>query len=156
MAEEKKKGKNDLPTTKKDDNILELIRLIDSNKNKLFKWYDAFYGLGSFLFVIVILYVFTEPILLSNTASPIENAVLILSLIAVVAALFSLALPTVKEDIVSANFRRLKSKVKNEEEPLLKSLIELKVKNLKFDLEQIYNMHKKMFTKEKLLEKLYE
>jgi len=39
---------------------------------------------------------------------------------------------------------------------LLKALIKIKAKNPEFDLEQIYNMNKPMFTKEKLLEKLFE
>ena len=154
--EENKKSKNDLPTTKEDADILGLIRLIDSNKNRLFKWYDAFYGLGSLLLIVALLYVFIEPILVLSATSLIDRAVLILSLVAVVTALFSMALPSVKGNIIAKNFKRLELCVEAEKKPLLKSLIKIKTKHPKFDLEQIYNMHKEMFTKEKLLEKLYE
>jgi hypothetical protein len=39
---------------------------------------------------------------------------------------------------------------------LLKALIKIKAKNPEFDLQQIYNMNPSMFTKERLLERLYE
>jgi hypothetical protein len=57
-----------------------------------------------------------------------------------------------KENIIRINFEN----VKKNEKPLLKALIKIKAKNPEFDLEQIYNMNKPMFTKEKLLEKLFE
>jgi hypothetical protein len=130
--------------------------LIDGNKKRLFKWYDAFYGLDALLISVALLYIFVEPILILNTTSLIDKAVLILSLVAVVTALFSMAIPSVRANIVAKNFKRLEESVETEKKPLLKSLIKLKVKNLKFELEPIYEMHKDMFTKEKLLERLYE
>jgi len=45
-----------------EEEILELIRLIDGNKSKLFRPYDLFYGWSSLFFVIVVLYIFIEPI----------------------------------------------------------------------------------------------
>jgi hypothetical protein len=57
-----------------------------------------------------------------------------------------------KENIIRINFEN----VKKNEKPLLKALIKIKAKNPEFDLEQTYNMNKPMFTKEKLLEKLFE
>jgi hypothetical protein len=154
--EENKKNKNDVPTTKNDVDILELIRLIDSNKDRLFKPYDVFYGSSIIFFLIAILYIAIEPILVLNTTSLVDKAVLVLSLVAVVSALFSLITPFVKENIIAKNFKRLELCVVTEKKPLLKSLIRMKAKNTKFDLEQIYNMNKEMFTKEKLFEKLYE
>lgn len=73
------------------------------------------------------------------------------TLIAVVAALFSMVLPSVEQNIVAKNFKRLELSVENKNKPFLKSLIKMKAKNTKFDLEQIYNMNRGMFTKEKLL-----
>ena len=150
------KNKNDVPTTKNDVDILELIRLIDSNKDRLFKPLDIFYGSSIIFFLIAILYVAIEPVLILNTTSLVDKAVLVLSLVAVVSALFSLITPLVKENIIAKNFKKLESCVVTEKKPLLKSLIRMKAKNTKFDLEQIYNMNKEMFTKKKLLEKLYE
>lgn len=154
--EENKKNKNDLPTTKNDVDILELIRLIDSNKDRLFKSYDVFYGSSIIFFLIAVLYIVIEPVLVLSTTSLVDKAVLILSLIAVVTALFSLITPFVRENIIAKNFKRLELCVVKEKRPLLKSLIRMKAKNTKIDLEQIYNMNKEMFTKKKLLEKLYE
>jgi hypothetical protein len=139
-----------------EDKILELTRLIDSNKGKLFRPYDFFYGTSSFLLPIAMLYIVIEPIMIFSIPSVSDKVVIALSLIAVVLALTSIIIPFGKENIVEKNFQRMEKNVKENETPLLKALIRIKAKNPEFDLEQIYNMHKDMFTKEKLLEKLYE
>jgi len=41
-----------------------------------------------------------------------------------------------------------KNPVEENEKPMLKALIKIKAENREFNLEQIYNMHKDMFTKE--------
>ena len=67
-----------------------------------------------------------------------------------------MALPTVKESLVVKNFKRLELCIEPEKKPLLKALLKMKGKNTKFDLEQIYKIHNEIFTKESLIETLYE
>lgn len=129
--------------------------MIASNKDRLFRKFDVFYGSSSIFFILGLIYIFIEPVLVVNTTSLVDKAVLVLSLVAVVTALFSLIVPFVKDNIIAKNFKRLELCVEKEEKPLLKSLIKMKAEN-SFDLEQIYNMNREMFTKEKLLERLYE
>jgi uncharacterized protein YacL len=140
-----------------EEKILDLIRLIDSNKNKLFRPYDFLYGLSSFFLIIAILYIATEPIMIFSTSSASDKIIIALSLVAVVLALTSIIIPFSKENIIERNFQRMEKNIKeNDKKPLLKALIRIKAKELEFDLEQIYHMHKDMFTKEKLLEQLYD
>jgi hypothetical protein len=136
--------------------ILELIRLVDNQKGKLFRPTDFIYRWSSFLFILVVLYAFVEPILVFYTPSPTDKAILVLSLFAVITALLSIIIPFAKETIVLKSFKRLEMCVEENKKPLLKALIKIKSKNTEFSLEQIYNMNKDMFTIEKLMEKLYD
>jgi uncharacterized protein YajQ (UPF0234 family) len=84
-------------------------------------------------------------------------------LTSVVLASFSILAKFAEETVVEANFKRMVKlcsdegkKLEENEKPLLKALIKTKVKHREFDLEQIYNMNPSMFTREKLLEILYE
>ena len=79
--------------------------------------------------MLALLYLFIEPILVLSIITLVDRVVLVLSLIAVVIALFTMALPAVKENIVSKNLKRLESFVESEKKPLLKSLIKIKAKN---------------------------
>ncbi len=140
------------------DEILELIQLIDRYKRHLFKWYDVFSGMIPILFAILVSYIVVEPLLMFGAMSDIERISGALALIAVVIALFSLMVQFIKENIVRVNFKRILKLICVEEDkkPLLKALIKIKIKNHEFDLKQIYGMNPSMFTREKLLEKLYE
>jgi len=141
---------------KTEDEILKLIRLVDRNKNRTFKPSDAFHGqrvmVGELLFAfIVILAVVTF-----SSESLVSRLAIGLTFLAFIVGFFSLFIRFMEENVVDANFERLEKDVKKDEKPLLKALIKIKAKNLEFDLEQIYNQNKSMFTKEKLLERLYE
>ena len=140
------------------DEILELIQLIDRYKCHLFKWYDVFLGMIPILFAILVSYIVIEPLLIFGAMSDTERILGGLALIAVVIALFTLVIPFIKEDVVRVNFKRILklSCVEEDKKPLLKALIKIKAKNHEFDLKQIYNMNSSMFTKERLLESLYE
>lgn len=140
------------------DEILELIRLIDRYKCKLFKWYDIFLGMIPILFAILVSYVIIEPLLIFGAITDIDRILGALAFIAVVIALFSLMAQFIKEDVVRVNFKRILklSCVEEDKKPLLKALIKIKAKNPEFDLEQIYNLNADIFTPEKLMEKLYE
>jgi len=140
------------------DEILELIQLIDRYKCHLFKWYDVFLGMIPILFAILVSYIVIEPLLIFGAMSDIERISGALAFIAVVIALFSLMAHFIKEDIVRVNFKRILklSCVEEDKKPLLKALIKIKAENHEFDLKQIYSMNPSMFTREKLLERLYE
>jgi hypothetical protein len=73
-------------------------------------------------------------------------------------AFFSIVIQTGKENEIEKRYERAitSRKFKDKEKPIIKALIKIRSTNEEFNLEQIYNMHSKMFTKEKLLEKLYE
>jgi hypothetical protein len=145
------------------DEILELIRLIERHKCKLFKWYDVFSGSAPIVISIIVLYAFVEPLLVFGGASDTDKLILALSLIAVVIALFSLLSSFVEGSIIRANYKRILklnrdegNKLEEDRKPLLKALVTIKAKNHEFDLKQIYSMNPSMFTREKLLERLYE
>lgn len=65
--------------------------------------------------------------------------------------------PLSKESVLKLCYERLETchGVENPQKPLLKALIKMRLENPEFDLEQIYNMSPSMFSKEKLLNKLY-
>ena len=139
------------------DEILELIRLIDRNKSILFRTFDVFRGEWAITFsTTIVLLGLIEVFLLLGNASNTEKITIALALIAVIFAFFSLFVQFGEENIVQVNYKRLEECVRENEKPIFKALLKIKVKSPKFDLEQIYKMNKSMFTKGKLLEKLYE
>jgi hypothetical protein len=142
-----------------ENKILELIRKIDSRKSDLFKfrdvfgpsWFSVFYCIG-------VLYAFVMPIVIFATTSLVDKVVIALALVAVIVSIFSILAEFAEESIVIVNFKRMvkKNSVEENKKPLLKALIKMKAQNREFNLEQIYNMNKDIFTEEKLLEKLYK
>jgi hypothetical protein len=150
---------------KTDDNvILELIRLVDCHKRVLFKNFDVFtggWGITLISLIAILLFVFGFLIIggvILNVLPIIDEIVVALSLLAVFFAFFSLLAQIGEINMNESRFKRaLKLRqFKEDEKSILKALIKMRSKNPEFNLEQIYNMHKEMFTKEKLLEKLYE
>lgn len=138
------------------DIILELVRLIDRNKNRTFRPLDAFHSLNivfvALSYVLILVWFFVT---FSSESLGIKLSIS-LSFLALTVGIFSLFAPSMEENVVDVNFKRLEKCVEKDEKPLLKALIQIKVKNKEFDLEQICNMNGDMFTKEKLLETLYE
>ncbi|MGB8779783.1 MAG: hypothetical protein WCD81_03940 [Candidatus Bathyarchaeia archaeon] len=138
------------------DEILKLIRLVDNQKDKLFRARDLIYSWSFIFLAIFVLYLFVEPILLFSTPSSTDKAILTLSFVTVIVAILALIVPFSKETIILKSFKRLEMCVEEDKKPLLKALIKIKSKNNEFCLEQIYNMDKGMFTKEELIKRLYE
>lgn len=94
---------------------------------------------------------------------PADYLTLGLTFFAVLIATLSLMVQFGKTTIIEVNFKRTAKlrcdkgkKLEENERPLLKALIKIKAENREFNLEQIYNINKPMFKKEKLLERLYE
>jgi len=146
-----------LSEKEKEDEILKLIRFVDRNKSNMFKWFDVFrgeiiYPLMALLYFFGIVWFF----LTFSTADVVYKIIIASSFLSFMVGFFSLFARFFEENVLMVNFKRFEKCVKENEKPLLKALIKIKVKNREFDLEQIYNMNKSMFIKEKLLERLYE
>jgi hypothetical protein len=154
------------------DKILELIRWIDSHESKLFRPYDFFSGWGRTLALLFVLLFIIAEFMNFVTASATERISISLASVAVFMAFISIVIQTGESNRVEGRFERVLDLRKKEvelsgkdsklrdfnedEKPLLKALIKIKSENEEFDLERIYNMNSSMFTKEKLLERLYE
>lgn len=157
ISHEKKQDQKEETEESYDEMIIRLIRLVGSNKSKLFRSLDFLRGGSAFAFVM--LWVFLgviEIFLFFGDASITDKIVIALSFLAFAVAYFSLFTYFAEANIVGVNFKRLEKCVEENQKPLLKALIKIKAKHTEFDLEQIYSMNTSMFIKEKLLEKLYD
>jgi len=144
--------------SEKQTEVLELIRWLDKQRCKLFKWYDVFLSYWSILLPLIFLLVVVELFLLGN-ASDTDKFGVALSFSAFVVTIFAFMAQFGKKEIVKRNFNKvlkLKRDFNTNQKILLKALIKIKAENPEFDLEETYNKNKSMFTPEKLMEKLYE
>jgi hypothetical protein len=151
-------NKESLEATKNlgEDEILKLIRLIDRNKNRMFKSFDAFRGLSVPFIALAMTYILVWIFLAFFPENLGIRLSIMLAFFSFVIGMLSLFRPFMGENIVDVNFRRLEKCVEEDERPLLKGLIKIKAKNTEFDLEQIYKMNPSMFSRERLLEILYD
>jgi hypothetical protein len=141
--------------------VLELIRLIDKRKSELFRTFDWLRDslVYSALFIVLVIayfgiLAFVMSFLIFEETSTIDKYVVLLSFVAFVIGFNSFLAEVNKVDRVGVNYRKLEKYVKKDQKPLLKALIKIKAKNQEFDLEEIYNSNKPMFSPEKLMEKL--
>lgn len=140
-----------------EDEILKLIRFVDRNKSNMFRWFDAL--IGDMLFPFLAFAVFFGVIwvfLVFSSLHQVDIIIIGTSLLALTVGFFSLFVHFLEENIVKVNFKRFEKFVEENEKPLLKALIKMKVKHREFNLEQIYRMNKDMFDRTRLLETLYE
>jgi hypothetical protein len=156
-----------------EDRILRLVRLIDRNEDKLFRWYDIFHSSYSVVIIFGLIWflIFVEDFLIFGSASLPDKMVVSLTFLLVAIAALTFLKQVSEEGIITKNFNRMKEiygdeerKLEDKEKPLLKendpfflkALIRMKAKNREIHLEQIYNANKDMFTEKRLLERLYE
>jgi hypothetical protein len=154
--------------------ILDLIELVDRNQDaegrQLFGRWDMLGGyfivllfiIGALLFLIVFFgYLYwTRQILVADMAA------LDISVIAFYAAFWSTIIPLLENSALEFRFRRalpLGPTFNKDGKPftenqklILKALIKIRGKHDKFALKDVYDKNKEMFTREKLIEKLYE
>jgi hypothetical protein len=142
--------------------IDDLIQKIDTDKS-LFTPRDEFHGWGSHLFIIGVLVFFTFVINLlpDSIASSIQQITITIAIIALIITYISFIGRGMENNVVEANFGKVIKKLniaeeEEEERLLLRALLEMKVMYSKYKLGIVKKMHPEMFTKEKLLEKLYE
>jgi len=155
--------KTENPSDVNHDNLIgDLVQKIDNEKslfNVLHELdvYNTTFSLGTLLIVV-------EPVILAlpNSFIPfLERITIFIGIIAIGFAYAGALVEDLKEIVVHANFKKAVKKFKiNEKEEekrlLLMALIKMKSMNHYSKLGIAQKMHKDMFTKEKLLEKLYE
>ena len=141
--------------------IDDLIQKID-NDESLFTLRDAFHGYGSTLYIVGLFIFFTYVINFfpDSIASTVQKITLSIAIIALLITYVSVVTRGRENNVVDANFGKVikKLKIGKEEEEkrlLLRALLEMKVMYSKSNLGIVKKMHPEMFTKEKLLEKLY-
>lgn len=138
-----------------EDEILELISLVDTKFEKkiLDTLLHSSYNLA--LAVIFVMFILVEIYLWSihDIGKQLSIAIPFSALIIV---FFAMVERSLEDTVIRRSYERLGKNVEENQKPLLKALIKMKVKNPKFDLDQIYNLDNSMFSNEKLLERLYE
>ena len=90
--------------------------------------------------------------------SDFEKLTILLAGLALIISVGQFELPSFQDRFMDINYHNAVKAFKpnKEEKPLLKALIKMKSENTEFSLVEISKICPKMFTKEKLLEKLYE
>jgi hypothetical protein len=136
--------------------ILELIRLVDK-KYKKGVW-DIVWNSSFFIMVLILILYIPVAVYVGSIKDIGEQLKITIPFFALIVAFFALVDREIDKGSIQGNYKKLsKDKTVNKSNShLLKSLIKMKSKQKDISLEQIYNEHPEMFTKEKLLEKLYE
>ncbi len=148
----------------KKDEVLELIHLIENNKNNLFRKFDGLLEDGvifvyitpffCLLLVMTLIYGSMESFLFEEHI--VEFVALGIALFALTTSVNAYMQSTEKERVLKCNFKRIEKFVEDDKRLRLKALIKMKYKNQEFDLEEAYKLNPSMFTIKRLMEILYE
>lgn len=149
--------------------IFDLVQFVDRHKCGLFTPLDKFDIWSALLVTWVfafIVFVAVIMIVLGSTSNSILSALSLgVASTALAIVIFSNLSPIFKRNEVRNSYERIVDFAEKErferqrlenDKPLLKALIKIRAKNTEFDLKQIYEFNKDMFTKEKLMERLCE
>jgi hypothetical protein len=140
------------------DNLIgDLIKKIDNEKS-LFRLRDIVRSSLSFILItFLILFTGLSTYYLSSFSSS-DKLVIIFAALALVLSYGQFVMSSFNEKYIDFNYYTAieKFKVIKEEEPLLKALIKMKSERMEFTLSEIYEIDPEMFSKEKLLERLYD
>jgi hypothetical protein len=150
--------------------ILELIQLVDGNRDAkgkpLFKETDIFGTSLRFIFALFVLEIVIYVMFAYRIISFPDEVALSITLLAVLIASLSLIAQLAEVTRIDTRFERalpLGTTFNKNHEPftenqklILKALIKIRSKNDKFALKDVYDKNKEMFTREKLMEKLYQ
>jgi hypothetical protein len=145
-----------------DSLIEELVQKIDNEKSLFNVLHELDVYNVTFSFVILLIVVELVILALPNSFAPfLERFTIFIGIIAIGLAYAGNIAADLKEIVVHANFKKAIKKFKIDEKEeekrlLLMALINMKSMNHYSKLGIAKKMHKDMFTKEKLLEKLYE
>jgi hypothetical protein len=147
--------------------ILDLIELVDKNKDAngkpLFRGRDIFGGsFGSAIFIIGALFflvIFFSLLYDFGKISLVDSMVLDFTFIAVLLTFLSTIIQFGESSMLEVRFKKalgLRPSFTENQKLILKALIKIRSKHEKFALKDVYGNNKEMFTKEKLIEKLYD
>ena len=151
-------SKPEIPKPIDYDSIIDdLIQKIDNEKS-LFKVVDLLKGEGTLIIDIFAIAILLILVGTNHSVSFVDNTIIFFAGLAIILTLSQFIIEGAKEDIINLNYQIALEKFKpNEnEKPILKALIKMKSKHRKFALSEIHKISPEMFTKEKLLERLYE
>ncbi len=156
-------AETEVPEESDYDSLIEdLVKKIDNEKSL----FNVLHELDVYntTFSVVTLLIVAELVILAlpNSFAPLlERLTIFIGIIAIGFAYAGNIVADLKEIVVHANFKKAIKKFKIDEQDeekrlLLMALIKMKSMNHYSNLGIAQKMHKDMFTKEKLLEKLYE
>ena len=157
-------AKTEIPKDIDYDGLIEdLVQKIDNEKALFNPLYELdVYNSASFIFVVLLFVVGIVILALPNSFAPlVERLALFIAIISIFFAFAGVIVAGLKDIDVEANFKKAIQKFKIDEEEeekrlLLMALIKMKAKNHHSRLGIAKKMHKDMFTKEKLLERLHQ
>ena len=139
-----------------EDEILKLVGLVD--RAFKYNWVDVLFRGGRALpfFSLIVALAFTLYYLIFGP--PNEGIFIAIGFAGFMVGFFTLMLRSgeLQEHPVLVNCRRFCMCVEENQKPLFKALIKMKAKNPDIDLKLVYNLNDSMFSKERLLEMLYE
>jgi len=149
------------------DEILDLIQLVDRSRDAkgkpLFRRRDAFGGgFGWAIFIIGTLFslvIFFGLLYDFGKISLVDLMVLDFTFITVLLTFLSSVIQLAESSMLEVRFKKalgLRPSFTENQKLILKALIKIKSKHDEFALGEVYKKNKDMFTKEKLMEKLYE
>jgi len=154
-------AENEKPKPIDYDNLIdELIKKIDNEKS-LFTVFDRFGYIKTFYIFFMFFVIYFAWVVLPSVSSFVEAITILIALGAFAFTSISVLVANWKERFIEANFRKAikKFKIEKKEEEkrlLLNALLKMKATNQNYKLETAKKLNEDLFTKEKLLEKLYE
>ena len=143
-----------------DNMILELIRLVDSKYKK-----SLWHSMGNPYFILLILLViiltagkFYIEVYLGVARDVAKDLEIVIPLVALIIAFLAVFEGAEDRSSINSNYKKLKKDriVNGNNEPLLKSLVIMKTKQVEVSLEQIYGLNRDLFNAKNLLERLYK
>jgi hypothetical protein len=140
--------------------ITELIQKIDNEKS-LFKISDQLHGQGVTILNAALLFISATAVFFLPDLSSGEKIAVTIAIVAIIATFIPSASENIENRIVEANFLKAIKKFNIEKEDqkkriILEALLKMKAENPRYKLGTAKEIHPEFFSKEKLLEKLYE
>jgi GNAT superfamily N-acetyltransferase len=140
-----------------DDETFRLIKLVDKKFKRTS--FDMFIYSPYFMTfcMIILIFIAVEAYLFSELNDLGKQLTIAIPFSALLIAFFIPFYNSILETRIERNYMAISKNEEERNKPLIKALVKMKAENAEFCLEQqIYNMNPSMFTKEKLLERLYD
>jgi hypothetical protein len=137
--------------------IDELIQKIDNDKS-LFRDRDYLWALSTFIFIIIGIFLITFAIYYISSIGVSDKIIIAFAALTFIVSYGLFKKDSIEEDFIDMNYDRAVKKfnVSEDDKPFLKALIKMKSEKKEFTLSEICKISPEIFTKEKLMERLYE